>query len=183
MANRPKIYYPADQITTGLKTSGKEWMLRDGTEFKGFYHTYKDGMVMTGFDYNQATSEYLVIYQPQTLFKYDSLTKTNVKDYISPQQYYPVPSTQDYDQGYVTRYFIRKANNVDAKIIEINNTQWGQIGSQIDPYLYMKTSLPWKLTGDIKDVESTNFKITRKYNEELPGLIKYLQNYTELYRK
>ena len=49
MAQRPKISYRQDQITVGLKTSGKEWMLRDGTEFKGYYHTYKDGMIMTGF--------------------------------------------------------------------------------------------------------------------------------------
>jgi hypothetical protein len=183
MAQRPKIYYPQDQITVGLKTSGKEWMLRNGTEFKGYYHTYKDGMIMTGFSYNEFTSEYLSPYQPQSSFKYDTLTQTNVKNYIIPQQYYPQPSKVDYDQGYVTRYFIRKSNNVDAKIIEIDVKQWNLIGSRIDPFLYLKTSLPWKLTGNESDVEQTNFKVVRKYNEELPGLQKYLRNYLELYKK
>jgi hypothetical protein len=138
---------------------------------------------MTGFSYVESTSEYLIPYQPQSSFKYDSLTQTNVKDYITPQQYYPQPSKQDYDQGYVTRYFLRKANNVDAKIIEIDAKQWNLIGSQIDPYLYLKTSLPWKLTGNMETVELTNFKVVRKYNEELPGLQKYLKNYLELYKK
>lgn len=183
MTKRPKIYYPQDQITTGLKTSGKEWMLSDGTEFKGYYHKYADGMVMTGFNYNELTSEYLSTYRPQTSFKYDVLTKTNVKNYTTPQQYYPRPSKNDYDQGYVTRYFIRRANNVDDRIVEIDVKQWNLIGSRIDPFLYLKTSLPWKLTGNQADVEQTNFKVVQKYNTELPGLQKYLRNYLELYEK
>ena len=183
MAKRPKIYYPPEQIITGLKTSGKEWMLKDGTEFKGYYHRYVDGMVMTGFSYNEFTSNYLIPYLPQSSFKYDLLVETNIKNYISPTQYYPRPSKQDYDQGYVTRYFLRKANNVDARIIEIDVKQWNLIGSKIDPFLYLKTSFPWKLTGNESDVEQTNFKIVRKYNEELPGLQKYLRNYLELYKK
>jgi len=183
MANRPKIYYPANQITTGLKTSGKEWMLQNGTEFKGYYHRYVDGMVMTGFSYNEATSDYLIPYRPPSSFKYDSLVETDIKNYITPKQYYPKPSKVDYDQGYVTRYFIRRVNNIDARIIEIDKTQWNLIGSQIDPLLYSKISLPWKLTGNQSDVEQTNGKVVRKYNEELPGLQKYLRNYLELYKK
>jgi len=182
MANRPKIYYLPDQIKAGLKTSGKEWMLQDGTEFKGYYHTYTDGMVMTGFNYNELTSEYLIPYQPQTSFRYDALTKVNVKDYTTPQQYYPQATEREYEQGYITRYFIRKANNPDDNIIEINTIQWNQIGSQIDPVLYLKTSLPWKISGDIVDVQTTNAKLVAKYDNELPGLQKYLRNYLELYK-
>ena len=183
MAKRPKIYYPQDQITTGLKTVGKEWMLRNGTEFKGYYHLYKDGMVMTGFDYDELTSEYLIPYQLKTTFKYDTLTKTNVRNYVAPQQYYPVPTTEDYEQGYVTRYFLRKVNNVSDIIVEINNIQFNKVGSQIDPSLYQALALPWKLTGNANDVEQTNYKIVRKYNEDFPGLQKYLRNYLELYKK
>ena len=183
MAKRPKIYYLPEQITTGLKTSGKEWMLQDGTEFKGYYHKYIDGMIMTGFSYNENTSEYLIPYRTQSSFKYDSLVITDIKNYISPKQYYPRPSKVDYDQGYITRYFIRFANNADARIIEIDKKQWDLIGSRIDPILYLKTSLPWKLTGNESDVEQTNGKIVRKYNEDLPGLQKYLRNYLELYKK
>lgn len=183
MAKRPKIYYPQDQITTGLKTAGKEWMLRNGTEFKGYYHRYSDGMVMTGFDYNEFTSDYLIPYQTRASFIYDSLNENTIKDYIVPQQYYPQPSNDEYLQGYVTRYFIRKTNNVGDNIIEIDKSQFNSIGSQIDPALYLKTSLPWKLTGNEEDVRLSNFKIVRKYNEELPGLQKYLRNYLELYKK
>ena len=183
MAKRPKIYYPQDQITTGLKTSGKEWMLNDGTEFKGYYHTYSDGMIMSGFDYNELTSEYLIPYQPQSSFRYDALTQTNVKNYTTPQQYYPQPSSSDYQQGYVTRYFLRKVNNPNDKIIEIDVVQFNKVGSQIDPFLYLAIFLPWKLTGTASEVEEANRKIVRKYNEELPGLQNYLRNYLELYKK
>jgi hypothetical protein len=183
MAKRPKIYYLQDQITTGLKTSGKEWMLQNGTEFKGYYHEYSDGMVMSGFDYDELTSEYLIPYQPQSSFRYDTLTQTNVKNYITPQQYYPIPTTQDYEQGYVTRYFLRKVNNISDVIIEIDNIQFNKIGSQIDPFLYEALALPWKITGFEDDVERTNYKIVRKYNEDYLGLQKYLRNYLELYKK
>lgn len=182
MAKRPKIYYLPDQIKSGLKTSGKEWMLRDGIEFKGYYHTYTDGMVMTGFNYNELTSEYLIPYKAQTSFIYDSLTEVNVKDYVTPQQYYPQATQRDYEQGYVTRYFIRKANNPDDNIIEIDSTQWDQIGDIIDDVLYLKTSFPWKISGNATDVETTNRKLVAKYDIELPGLQKYLRNYLELYK-
>lgn len=183
MAKRPKIYYPPDQITTGLKTSGKEWMLSNGTEFKGYYHRYSDGMIMTGFDYNELTSEYLIPYRSEKLFRYDELTNVNVKEFVPPQQYYPQPSINDYQQGYFTRYFIRKVNNINDLVIEIDIKQWNSIGNTIDPFLYLKVSLPWKLTGTESEVEMANFKIVRKYNEELPGLQKYLKNYLELYKK
>jgi hypothetical protein len=183
MAKRPKIYYSQVQITTGLKTAGKEWMLNDGTEFKGYYHTYTDGMIMTGFDYNELTSEYLIPYQSQLNFKYDTLTQTNVRNYITPQRYYPVPSVQDYNQGYVLRYFLRKANNRYDNIIEIDKDQESLVGSSIDPFLYLNIKLPWKLTGIESEVENANRKIVRKYNEELPGLQNYLRNYLELYKK
>jgi hypothetical protein len=183
MAKRPKIYYSQEQITTGLKTSGKEWMLNNGTEYKGYYHTYTDGMIMTGFDYNELTSEYLIPYRSEKLFKYDSLTETDVRNYIPPQQYYPIPSVQDYNQGYVTRYFLRKSNNRYDNIIEIDKAQANLVGSSIDPFLYLKIELPWKLTGIESDVESANRKIVRKYNEEMPGLQDYLRNYLELYKK
>jgi hypothetical protein len=183
MAQRPKIYYPQDQITTGLKTSGKEWMLNNGTEFKGYYHTYSDGMVMTGFDYNELTSEYLMPYRSEKLFKYDELTEVNIRDFVTPQRYYPFPSNKDYEQGYVTRYFLQKVNNTSDTIIEIDIKQWNSIGSTIDPVLYLAISLPWKITGNSVVVEQANFKIVRKYNEEMPGLQNYLRNYLELYKK
>jgi hypothetical protein len=182
MANRSKVYYLPEQIKQGLKTSGKEWMLRDGTEFKGYYHTYTDGMVMTGFNYNELTSEYLIPYKTQNIVRYDSLTEVKVKDYVTPQQYYPQATQRDYEQGYVTRYFIRKANNPDDNIIEIDKIQWNQIGDIIDDVLYLKTSLPWKISGNATDVETTNRKLVAKYDIELPGLQKYLRNYLELYK-
>ena len=38
MATRLKIYYPENQIVRNLTTTGKKWMLSDGTEYVGLYH-------------------------------------------------------------------------------------------------------------------------------------------------
>jgi hypothetical protein len=67
--------------------------------------------------------------------------------------------------------------------MEIDKAQANLVGSSIDPFLYLKIELPWKLTGIESDVESANRKIVRKYNEEMPGLQDYLRNYLELYKK
>ncbi len=39
MITRNKLYYPKSHIITNLHTIGNEWMLEDGTEYKGYYHT------------------------------------------------------------------------------------------------------------------------------------------------
>ena len=60
MTIRPKIFYLDSEITFGLYTSGKEYMLPNGTEYIGWYHKYNDGMVMTESTYDINKSKFLV---------------------------------------------------------------------------------------------------------------------------
>ena len=49
LTKRRKLFYPKNEQTLGLYTQGKEWMLVDGDkEYKGPYHKFSDGVVMTG---------------------------------------------------------------------------------------------------------------------------------------
>ena len=177
MTTRNKLYYPKTHVVTNLYTSGKEFMLEDSTEYIGFFHRYIDGEIMSGAEYQRGFSKKLIPYvnvidQPQT-FIYDQLKK-RVK-FVSPTYSFPVLTIENYQEGKITRYFIKRRNFASySDILEINKQQynlWNQSGSGIDEKLYDAISLDWKLTGPLNDtningnvvygVSDTNYRIVR----------------------
>ena len=196
MITRNKLYYPKSHITTNLRTDGKEWMLEDGTEYKGFYHKYIDGTVLTGAVFHKTESKKLIPYidkvtQPNNI-EYDSLKKKPIAK--SPHYIFPIPTSDDYSKGKITRYFIRRRNDVNpANIMEIDKDQflsWKKPNFGIDNDLYIATELDWKLTGPrfddrssvniIYGVEDTNKRMVKLKDDEYPGIKNFLTNYIEL---
>jgi len=193
---RNKLYYPKSHITTNLRTDGLEWMLEDGTEFKGFYHKYIDGTVLTGAVFNKSESKKLIPYvnkvdQPNN-FEYDSITK-KIR-IIAPYYTFPIPTLDDYKAGRITRYFLKRRNFSSYQdIIEIDKAQWlklKQYSDGIDNTLYMAVKLDWKLTGPLHDdrtsqnivygVYDTNQRIVLLKDHEFAGLKDFLTDYVEL---
>ena len=193
---RNKLYYPKSHITTNLRTDGLEWMLEDGTEFKGFYHRYIDGTVLTGAVFNKSESKKLIPYvnrvaQPNN-FEYDSITK-KIR-IIAPYYIFPTPTLDDYKEGRITRYFLKRRNFSSYQdIIEIDKDQWlklKQYDDGIDNTLYMSVKLDWKLTGPLYDdrstqnivygVYDTNQRIVLLKDHEFTGLKNFLTDYVEL---
>ena len=193
---RNKLYYPKSHITTNLRTDGLEWMLEDGTEFKGFYHRYIDGTVLTGAVFNKSESKKLIPYvnrvaQPNN-FEYDSITKKiRIR---APYYIFPTPTLDDYKEGRITRYFLKRRNFSSYQdIIEIDKDQWlklKQYDDGIDNTLYMSVKLDWKLTGPLYDdrstqnivygVYDTNQRIVLLKDHEFTGLKNFLTDYVEL---
>ena len=159
--SRSKLYYPREQIQTGLYTTGKEWMLEDGTEYVGFYHKYVDGLVLTGAVYNKLTSVELVkfidINVDQDVYVYSVLANTgpfSIIQYQAPIAMYPVPEQKDYKKGKYSRYFLKRRNGSSTDIIEIDAKQfesWTAPDEGIDENLYDAIAIDWKLTGPIED--------------------------------
>ena len=193
---RNKLYYPKSHITTNLRTDGLEWMLEDGTEFKGFYHRYIDGTVLTGAVFNKSESKKLIPYvnrvaQPNN-FEYESITK-KIR-IIAPYYIFPTPTLDDYKEGRITRYFLKRRNFSSYQdIIEIDKDQWlklKQYDDGIDNTLYMSVKLDWKLTGPLYDdrstqnivygVYDTNQRIVLLKDHEFTGLKNFLTDYVEL---
>jgi hypothetical protein len=193
---RNKLYYPKSHITTNLRTDGLEWMLEDGTEFKGFYHRYIDGTVLTGAVFNKSESKKLIPYvnrvaQPNN-FEYDSITK-KIR-IIAPYYIFPTPTLDNYKEGRITRYFLKRRNFSSYQdIIEIDKDQWlklKQYDDGIDNTLYMSVKLDWKLTGPLNDdrstqnivygVYDTNQRIVLLNDHEFSGLKNFLTDYVEL---
>jgi hypothetical protein len=194
---RNKIYYPASHIITNLYTSGKEWMYMNYEEYVGFYHTYIDGLVMSGASYSPTDSKDLIPYtehSSNTSISIYSSLKSSV-EYVAPTYSFPKVTLDDYKNGYCTRYFISRRNfNTYRDLIEIDAAQfklWKRPKTGIDEELYQAIELNWKLTGPINDyvdsngniqygVEDTNKRIVSLKNTELNGLNDYLNDYIEL---
>ena len=192
---RKKLYYPKSHIITRLHTTGKEWMTSDGIEYIGYYHKYVDGTVLTGGDYNQATSVDLIPYidiivQPNNHL-YKSVT-TNKNVFTAPQMHFPSLTIDDYKSGFVTRYFVGRRNS-RSDIMEIKALQYNTINNPttgIDGSIYLGVSLDWKLTGPFHDIKEgmnieygvydTNDRMVHLKDNELPGLKQYLTDYIEL---
>jgi hypothetical protein len=196
MFTRNKLYYPKSHITTNLRTDGKEWMFEDGTEFKGFYHKYIDGTVLSGAVFHKTDSKKLIPYidkvtQPNNV-EYDALIKRPIIK--SPYYIFPIPKLEDYEVGKITRYFIRRRNDVNpSNIMEIDKDQflsWKKPNFGIDSTLYIATEVEWKLTGPrfddrssvniIYGVEDTNRRIVELKDDEYPGMKNFLTNHIEL---
>lgn len=194
---RNKLYYPASHIVTGLYTSGKEWMLQDGTEYIGYYHKYVDGTVLTVATYSEFNSKTLIPYmdliaQPDNHEYNSAIKKVNV--YTAPIYKYPLPTIEDYNKGFFQRYFVRRRNySTYVDIMEIDSKQFNTLntpGTGIDGNLYIGTTINWKLTGPLKDVntnsgtihgvEDTNRRLVEIKDKDLKGLINFLTDYTEL---
>ena len=196
MYTRNKLYYPASHIVTNLRTDGLEWMLEDGTEYKGFYHKYIDRTVLTGAVFHKVDSKKLIPYiniikQPNN-FEYDSITTKSIA--IAPHSIFPIPTLDDYKLGKMTRYFLKRRNFSSFQdIVEINKDQflsWKKQSGGIDNKLYMATEVDWKLTGPLNDdkttqyivygVYDTNQRIVLLKDHEFVGLKNFLTDYVEL---
>ena len=181
---RKRIYYPEGAIQKGLYTNGGEWMFEDGTEYTGQYHKYLNTReVFTESYYIKDVSKKLIRYYnldvdfQKNTFEYNTL-KEVVKDYTPeltiPDPYFLQPSQEDYDNGFVERYFYKRKGS--TTINEISKKGFGNLNS---PY-YQKLKLKWKITGPLNDtteetgIIDTNRRTILLYQNEFTGLERYL---------
>ena len=103
----------------------------------------------------------------------------------------PFVSLSDIDRGFKTRYFARYATQRDGTIYELTGTQYASIENNS---LFLKTTINWIIKGPLQDtvltlkdgtdilvkgVISKNKALVTIANNEVPGIVHYLQNYME----
>ena len=193
---RKQLYYTKSQITTALYTSGKEWMTTDGQEYIGYYHKYYDGVVLTEANYIMSKSVDLIPYisiiaQPSNR-EYNKII--DKKDYVAPKLHFPSLELEDYNKGFVKRYFLQRRNSISpSEIIEINLDQYSSIDTPktgIDGSLYFGIEVDWKLTGPLHDIKEahniiygvadTNYRVVHLKDNDMKGLKNFLTDYIEL---
>lgn len=213
MIKRQKIFYSKSEIQNSLYTQGNEFMTLDKEEYVGAYHKYLNtGEIFSGNSYNERTSQKLIPLirgiKNKSILDYlkssdemMELDKTIVylesgvykpNDYVAPISYYPKVTQEDYNRGYIERYFTKKRNDTGHNIIEINESTYSGINTNgpIDGNLYAKYKLKWKISGKLNDVVKngitvehgiydTNMRVLNKAEIEFKGIKKYLTDKIE----
>lgn len=130
---------------------------------------------------------------PNRLFSV--LGDTNLKNKLTNSVVNIIPSitTDDFQNGILTRYFAKRTTQRDGTIFEIDN---GQFVSIRNNNLFRKTTIDWIIRGKLEDtiltlpggdnilikgVISQNKALLGLAEEELPGITNHMQNYMELY--
>lgn len=99
----------------------------------------------------------------------------------------PSPNANDYLNGYINRYFVKKIN--DNTIYEVDSVGYADVSNT----LYTKSSLSWKITGRPKNsndgktvtdvgVISYNSYSISVLEKTIPGIRNILRNVVEFWR-
>ena len=173
---RKQIFYSPGQIQSGLYTNGREWMLEDGTEWIGAYHKYSTGEVYTDSNYVDGVSKPLIEYidtseiDKYRKFTYDNLIESKVDDFFSPPYYKASPTQDDYNNGYVDRYIVKRIGR------DIFSETKRADFAKVQPQHYLKLKVRWKLIGDAIIV---NQRTIRNAEKDIKGISNYITNYSE----
>ena len=104
-----------------------------------------------------------------------------------PQPYFYTPSDQDYQVGEIIRYFTKKTN--ELKYTEVDQQTYQNFFNQQTGYaweFYTAFQLPWQISGERQEVETTNRNITQLTQRrlEIQGLSEYLKyDYLKFYKE
>lgn len=126
---------------------------------------------------------------------FNALGNTYIKQQMlqSLSNIIPTITLDDIDTGYKTRYFAKYISQRDGTIYELNGAQYASIE---DNSLFQKTTINWLIKGALQDtvltlkdgtdilvkgVISKNKALVVVANDELPGLVRHLQNYMEFW--
>ena len=190
MAVRP-LYVPKANYSKPLYTAGKQYMTKEGKEYQGTYHTYKNGQVWSEGAFNNKSIE-LIEYQetiagaanPSTGI-YFNLTAKTFDKHIVPEYFYPTPTDKDYQKANLVRYFCCKIND-DSTITEIDKDSYQKKNRQnkvgINTMVYKFVQLTWTIAGPKDDVRRANSAAIKKAAVVIPTIVQYLGDITEYYK-
>ena len=106
---------------------------------------------------------------------------TNGINYVVPEftTYNPTPTNDDYLYGVIYRYFLRKRNDDNGIIYEINSDTNEKLKN--DP-LYLSIGIRWKISGDLDEVKKVNKKSTDVGAKTISNLHNYVKNYSKFWK-
>lgn len=113
--------------------------------------------------------------------RYKEINKTDtVYDGVQIQTHTPIITNTDYKKGFITRYFIQKANDTESTIYEVDNIGFSKA---IDNPFYKLVNINWRLTGTDEQIKDSNSKAIRLLTTEIPKLYLYLPNLLQFKQK
>jgi hypothetical protein len=207
-------YYPKSQIKTNLYTNGGEFSLYVNSQnfYTGYYYKISTGKVYSGKNPSDPLTNplYPPLLSIEDQIPISSLTYITIRDEVVDEdkenldftQYNSIsnyknfisrlvpttnpthPTEQDKQNGYFTRYFCKKNN--ELKYIEINKDMFTKLNSKDSQAawdLYTPVSIKWIIKGDINVVNatnSTNVNIAAR-NNNFNGFNQFFKSYSQYY--
>jgi len=126
---------------------------------------------------------------------YKNLIETKSKSLTEiqiPETFVPEPIESDYENGFIERYFIQKANDNSSFVFEINDIIANKIFS--NPY-WKQIVVIWRISGPIdviknektgiiidNGVYNDNIKEIAKAKKQIPNIGSYLINPMQFYK-
>ena len=92
----------------------------------------------------------------------------------------PSPKDEDYKRGYITRYFIQKANNTNDVIYEVKKNSISKLTNNT---FYSVVSLDWRIIGSKDDIKKSNSESIRIASNTIPKIQLYLPNLLQFHQK
>jgi len=183
----------SDGIQKALYTAGGEYIL-NGKDYIGYYHVHPDlgamvGKVHTpkipherliGIDENPILSGYRSAYVDGEALETAQTTKL-------PFTYIPRPSTEDYKNGYITRYFIAKRNDWN-QIFETSEKEFPKKLAGLSDGLWEDLELDWHITDNLEQESSIQYNISTEFKNDqivkeaskiIPTVENYLKDLTQ----
>jgi hypothetical protein len=113
--------------------------------------------------------------------RYNSISK-NSREFKLPSivSFIPTPNDKNYQNGYIVRYFVQKANDISSPIYEINRNSYNRI---LGTPFYTTISLDWRIVGDPIEVKKSNSESIRIASQTIRKIQLYLPNLLQFHKK
>ena len=204
-------YFPKNKITTNLYTKGNEFSINGKSYIGAYYRTY-NGKVFSGKDPINGSSQELIPIKELDIISeekiggivLDSTTSNyinnpnikNLNSYLVPIQYYPAPTDNDYQKGYIIRYFAKKRNDI-GYVIEVDKDTYQSLlkkDSVYDYITYQSIDLFWQITGPLRDdrknkeykvsgIIDTNKRLVEEKDKNFRGLMEFIGDNYDKYAR
>lgn len=91
----------------------------------------------------------------------------------------PTPNSQDYAHQYIFRYFVRKRNENNGLIYEVNKKTYDLFKNDS---LYFGIRIKWKIYGDRNETEQLNKNSVAYGKQTISNLDTYINNYSKFWK-
>jgi len=162
-----------ERTIQNLKTKKFEFIYEDTETFIPKNKTYsiyylldKRELYFTNIITSKSVRKIIPLF-PSIYSQYTKIRSSNRENY--PSSYKPQLKDSDYSDGSIQRYFIQKANDKNAKVFEISESDFNK-----NLTLYNKTSFNWVISGIKEDVRRQNTITIRNTERNFKGINKIL---------
>lgn len=124
--------------------------------------------------------------------RYKKIANASMLDFgdILINTHIPTPTDIDYIRGYIRRYFVRKVNDLNGIIFEVDGTEFIRMSSKP---LYLRVSVKWRISGPKNSVMNgdklvdggviVSNRLAIKYaSKKIENLSLYLPNLLQFYK-